>query len=329
MKKHYISVAMCTYNGEKYIKEQIESILNQSCAIDELIIGDDGSSDDTIKIIYQTLKNTNIAYKIIENKKNLGYRKNFENVIAQTKGDIIFLSDQDDVWEFEKVKILVEDLDKEENNLLVFSDAYLVDKNLNKLSGSLWQGVYYDEVRGANESWLDLFLKGYYVTGAAMAFKRVVYERAYPFSEIWHHDGWLAICASLYGNVVEEPRKLILYRQHESNQIGANTQNDIQSILVNKVKILKNISLTQKKDRALICERYQELYNRYYDRVENLNESKLKKALEAQELLCTISKKRKMYSLKVIIVCWYKEYYKLYRKRPIGSMIGDVISCWV
>lgn len=99
-----ISVAMCTFNGEKYIKEQIESIINQSLVPDEIVICDDCSKDNTINIIKETLANWSGKANLIINEDNLGYRKNFEKAISLCNGDIIFLSDQDDVWDNCKLK---------------------------------------------------------------------------------------------------------------------------------------------------------------------------------------------------------------------------------
>lgn len=101
-----ISVAMCTFNGEKYIKEQIESIINQSLVPDEIVICDDCSKDNTLNIIKETLDNWPGKVQLVVNEKNLGYRKNFEKSISLCNGDIIFLSDQDDVWNRNKIEIM-------------------------------------------------------------------------------------------------------------------------------------------------------------------------------------------------------------------------------
>ena len=249
MKKHYISVAMCTYNGAKYVAEQLNSIINQTYPVDEIVIGDDGSTDDTVGIVKNILESSKMEYLIIQNKVNLGYRKNFENVIANTKGDIIFLSDQDDVWANGKVETLVNDLEQDKDYLLAFSDAYLVDSKLNKKTESLWESVCYTKNKRNFKSWTELFCSGYYVTGATVAFRKELFEKAYPFSDIWHHDGWLAIFAAMYGKVYEEKEKLILYRQHENNQIGAVTGTSLIEKIKIKIDILKKISKNQKKQR--------------------------------------------------------------------------------
>ncbi|MGN8886887.1 glycosyltransferase family 2 protein [Blautia sp. HCP28S3_G10] len=329
MKEHYISVAMCTYNGEKYVAEQIKSILSQSHPIDEIVIGDDGSTDKTVEIVEQILKTSKVKYKIIQNKTNLGYRKNFENAIANTTGDIIFLSDQDDVWIKEKVKILLRDLDEKEEYLLVFSDAYLVDGQLNKMEGSLWESVYYLKNKCKFNNCLELFLNGYYVTGATVAFKRTLFEKAYPFSEIWQHDGWLGILAALYGDVFAEEQKLILYRQHGNNQIGAEIPQTIKEKINCKFNTLKSIAGEQAKQRIRTYRRFEELYERQKNSADIIALEKIKACVKAQKSFSMISAKRKINSLKIIVVHWVNGDYRRYRKKPIGFCLGDILSCFL
>nr|WP_296155053.1 glycosyltransferase family 2 protein [uncultured Blautia sp.] len=329
MKKHYISVAMCTYNGEKYVAEQLKSILNQNHPVDEIVIGDDGSTDRTVEIIEEILKTSKVKYKIIQNETNLGYRKNFENVIANTKGDIIFLSDQDDVWLEEKVKTLINDLEQDEQYMLVFSDAYIVDSTLNKMSESLWDSVCYNNNRRRFNNWTEMLCSGYYVTGATVAFRRALFEKAYPFSDLWHHDGWLAMFASLYGKIYEEKEKLILYRQHADNQIGAITENSLREKIKNKIIILKKISKNQRVGRSTNAQRYRELYERIKMLDNNKDVYVIKNCVEAQNVMTQIGNVNKIRSLKVIIDCCLKGYYKKYRKKPFGFCMGDIISCFI
>lgn len=125
-----ISVAMCTYNGEKYIREQLESIINQSMLPDEIVICDDCSKDTTLEILKDTLNSYNGIVQLVSNKHNLGYRKNFEKAISLCHGDIIFLSDQDDVWNKDKIEIIKTEIEKDKNILLAFHDVEIVDENL-------------------------------------------------------------------------------------------------------------------------------------------------------------------------------------------------------
>ena len=123
-RKEKVSVAMATYNGEKYIKEQIETILNNLDDKDELVISDDGSSDMTIEIIN---KINDKRIKLLEGPRK-GLKKNFENAIKNTTGDVIFLSDQDDIWMENKVEKVLECFNNN-NYILIQHDAVVVDEN--------------------------------------------------------------------------------------------------------------------------------------------------------------------------------------------------------
>lgn len=122
------SVAMCTYNGAKYIREQLDSILNQSHLVDEIVICDDGSIDETIEIIKRIKRNTAIPISIYINEPHLGVNLNFEKAIKLCQGDIIFLSDQDDIWEENKVDTIIGYFSTHEDKNVVFGDAVLINR---------------------------------------------------------------------------------------------------------------------------------------------------------------------------------------------------------
>lgn len=217
-----ISVAMCTYNGEKYVKEQLMSIISQTVLPDEIVICDDRSSDNTIDVVKKALKDWNGICQIIVNEKNLGYRKNFERAIELCHGEYIFLSDQDDVWDSKKIEYMINEIKKDEEILLVFHDAELVDHNLESLGITLWQrlGAYINELKNND---FRRILESNVVQGSACLIKRELFEYATPFPEIAVHDEWLALVAIAKGKIY--PLNLVLskYRQSESNAIGAGT----------------------------------------------------------------------------------------------------------
>ncbi|MCC8103533.1 MAG: glycosyltransferase family 2 protein [Clostridiales bacterium] len=214
------SVAMCTYNGEAYIREQLQSILDQDVPVDEMIVADDGSADGTVEIVREVLSQSDICYELMINKKNLGFRKNFEQAIARTHGEIIFLSDQDDVWKREKVRVTWAYFQEHPDGLLAFSNAEVVDENRNPQDMDLWDSVLLKKELYPAVDWRRLFLKGWYVTGAATAIRRELFDDARPFPETCYHDAWLGMRAALRDGVVPLPEKLICYRQHAGNQIG-------------------------------------------------------------------------------------------------------------
>jgi len=225
-----VSVALCTYNGGKYISEQIESILNQTIKVDEIVICDDSSSDTTVEIInrFQS-ENKNIFLHINETK--LGIIKNFEKCIRITSGDIIFLSDQDDIWLPEKAELLIAALELKHHNLLVFSDGVLIDDTNEKLAGNqtLWgkwgftqemQAAWRDNIR----AFYDLSKNNNKITGATLAFKSRLKNYIFPFElplNYWH-DAWLGLVAASRGGLVFVDKATILYRIHSEQQIGIN-----------------------------------------------------------------------------------------------------------
>lgn len=205
-----ISVCMATYNGEKFIKEQIDSILCQLGPNDELVISDDGSTDDTIKII-KSYDDSRIY--VHHHKTDRGYTKNFENALNHATGDIFFLSDQDDVWMIDKVPTLLKYLEESD---LVMSDAMVVDENLNVIYPS-----HFQRANVKKGFWIN-FAKTRYV-GACMAFNKKVYDAVLPFppnQKLCVHDYWISLLGELYfkTKLIKEP--LIKYRRHGKNLTG-------------------------------------------------------------------------------------------------------------
>lgn len=202
-----ISVCMATYNGEKYIKEQIMSILKQIKDNDEFIISDDKSTDNTRKIVEEI---NDPRIKLVINEGENGYTKNFENALKKSSGDTIFLSDQDDVWVDNKVELMLKQL---ENSDMVISNAKIVDSNLEVINESHFQ------LYNVKKGFWNNFLKTRYI-GACMAFKREVLERALPFpkhQKYCAHDYWLTIISETFYEVSLEEEPLLLYRRHGDN----------------------------------------------------------------------------------------------------------------
>jgi glycosyltransferase involved in cell wall biosynthesis len=251
-----VSVAICTYNGEKYIEEQINSIINQTKKIDEIVLCDDRSSDKTVTIASEILNNCGIPYLIEVNSSNLGVVKNFEKAVGLTTGDVIFFSDQDDVWKLHKVELVISKFESVDSCVMVFSDADLVDENRNKIGTKLWETLSFSISEFTDKNFVEILLNRCVVTGATMAIRRDLYINTLPFNEFWVHDGWLAINASLYGKVIAIDQPLIEYRQHGGNVIGALKLNSIGRVK----KYLRNINILE-KERKLRVDRYNAFYN--------------------------------------------------------------------
>jgi glycosyltransferase involved in cell wall biosynthesis len=211
-----ISVCLATYNGEKYIVEQISSILSQLTEHDEVIISDDGSSDRTIEVI-NGIDDSRI--KLFINGSERGYSRNFENAIIHSKGDVIFLSDQDDVWVDGKVARMLQQLEKAP---MVISDAIIVDEELAVINESHFA------LRGVKKGFLINFIKTRYI-GACMAFRREILKKALPFpknTKLCAYDYWLTLIAEFYYTVELVNEGLILYRRHGLNaSTGGETSN--------------------------------------------------------------------------------------------------------
>lgn len=199
-----VSVCIATYNGEKYIREQLNSILSQLTVDDEIIISDDSSTDKTIEILRE-YKDPRI--RIFSGGKFHSPIFNFENALKQAKGDYIFLSDQDDIWLDNKVAKMVEAL---KQYSLVVSDCYVVDKDCNIIRDSFF-------TKQPTPGILKNIIKNNYI-GCCMALRREVLTKALPFpKQIAMHDIWLGLCGSLYYKAIFIPDKLILYRRHGNN----------------------------------------------------------------------------------------------------------------
>ncbi|MDM0011096.1 glycosyltransferase family 2 protein [Variovorax sp. J22P168] len=226
-----ISVALCTHNGARYIAEQVRSICLQTLPPTEIVLSDDASTDDGVQVAKATLEacmqekpGLHIAFRSFRNDPALRVTKNFEQAVRACTGELIALSDQDDVWHPERLARMHAEFARRPDLLLLHTDARLVDGSLKPLGNTLFHAL---EVQPFELDWLhggrafDVFLRRNLVTGATTLFRRSLLEQALDFPREWLHDEWLGIVASAVGRVdaLEDP--LIDYRQHESNQIGA------------------------------------------------------------------------------------------------------------
>lgn len=214
-----ISVAMCTYNGEKYVRDQLESIIYQTLQPDEVIICDDCSSDSTVKVIENVMGQWTGSWKLVRNRKNQGYRKNFQQAISLCQGDFIFLSDQDDVWNKKKLATEYPYFEDDEV-ILVFHDAEIVDENLKQISPSFWKNLGFNYTSFEKGDYSRL-LRENLIQGASCGFRRKLFELCKPpFPEEAIHDEWLGINATFLGKIIPIHKQLLKYRQTGHNQIG-------------------------------------------------------------------------------------------------------------
>lgn len=232
-----ISVCLTTHNGQAYILDQLQSILPQLAGGDEVIVSDDASTDDTLALI-ERLGDARI--RIIRQPVRAGATQNFFRALAEAQGDIIFLSDQDDVWLPDKVSECVALLGRYE---LVVSDARVTDAGLRETAPSLFglvrsrAGLVYNIIRCT-----------FY--GSGMAFRRSLWEAAQPLprGQYVAHDWWLGLIASLRSEVCFYPKPLYLYRRHsdtvtrvEQGSLLTRSSRPLSVKLLARVQVIYNL----------------------------------------------------------------------------------------
>ncbi|KUJ50503.1 glycosyltransferase family 2 protein [Chryseobacterium sp. JAH] len=218
-----ISVALCTYNGEKFLKQQLDSIIDQTVNVDEIIVCDDRSTDQTQRILSEYSAKFPDTFKIHINEKNLRSVKNFEKAISLCTGEIIFLSDQDDVWERNKVEVYIQHFQNNEKLQVICSNGFVIDDNHLKLDHyTVWDAPQFLEQQNKINHFKIFTLLGNYATGAAMAVKKSFAQQTLPFPDIesFHHDEWIAIVAAENDEFAFINEKLFSYRYHTNQQVG-------------------------------------------------------------------------------------------------------------
>lgn len=202
-----VSVCMATYNGDNFIYKQIASIIKQLGPLDEIVVVDDASSDNTIAILREFNDN---RIRIHEKPKNQGVIKSFEQSIKFSTGQIIFLCDQDDIWHAEKVHVMVESILKN-RCLAIVSDCRIINEDDEVTEQSFFAK------RGSRPGFLfNLWRNGY--LGCAMCFSANLKEVILPFpNKIFMHDEWIGLMADLSGEVMFIENKLFDYRRHQNN----------------------------------------------------------------------------------------------------------------
>ena len=231
-----ISIAMTTYNGEAYIEKQMMSLLNQTRKVDEIIICDDCSSDKTFELIEEIIKKYNVQNcKLVLNAENLGYRKNFKKSIGLTSGDLIFLCDQDDVWELDKIERF-EQIFMSNKKIFALNAAFtMIDANDQVIPYKDRKGFYnHDSIRGKAEEGeikkisYDILLRYNISPGCTMAFRSNLKEAFLKHTQsILPHDWEINLLASMKNGCYFFNTPMIKYRIHGKNTLGMNTDDHL------------------------------------------------------------------------------------------------------
>jgi len=217
-----VSVALCTYNGAAFLDAQLRSIRAQTLTPTEIVLSDDGSDDTTVAVAGRALAGFPEA-RLLRNPHPLGVVRNFEQAVTATHGELIALSDQDDLWALEKLQRMAARFADDPRLLLLHTDARLID-GVGAPSGATLFGSLevtrtdLDAVHAGDA--FRVYLRRNLATGATVVFRRSLLEAALPFPEEWVHDEWLAIIAAALSGADVLEEQLTDYRRHGSNQIG-------------------------------------------------------------------------------------------------------------
>jgi glycosyltransferase involved in cell wall biosynthesis len=202
-----ISVCMATYNGELFIGEQLDSIISQLDELSEIIIVDDCSTDRTISII-ESYEDQRIV--VLRNDKNMGVVRSFNRAIENAKHDVVFLSDQDDIWLDNKVRSILEIFEAKKSISLIYGNGVLIDEYGNFLGRNLF-------LRGVYSSFILQLIRPRFL-GCSMAFRKSFKNKIFPLpQDIAMHDWWIGLNHLYYGQVLYLSEPLIQYRRHRNS----------------------------------------------------------------------------------------------------------------
>ena len=250
-----ISVAMCTYNGEKFLNEQLNSFLWQTRLPDEIVICDDGSHDGTIDILENFSAWAPFPVKIYRNRLNLGYSKNFEKAGSLCSGDIIAFSDQDDVWDQKKLEEFERIMIDNSEVGFIFCDAEAVDEELNPLGYSFWDNSGLAKcftIFSKGEFTNFFFMQYHCILGATSAIRRSVYKSLVPIPPLWAYDEWVPFGSSVITKIAKVPYRFNKYRQHGNQCFGLGNIIESKKMILLKFNYKLNRMLILKQEAKLL-----------------------------------------------------------------------------
>lgn len=207
-----ITVVMATYNGERYIREQLDSIAAQTLQPTQIIIQDDSSNDDTVSIIQEYIPRLPIQLEI--NRQNIGYIHNFELALSKASGDFIALCDQDDLWEATKLEQLLSNIG---SSSLIYSNSLLIDSNGKSLNKTLADKLHNHFI--STHTSLS-FVYDNCVSAHALMFRKTLLSQLFPFPQHLYFDAWIAANAASVAGVKYLDLPLVKYRQHTTNTLS-------------------------------------------------------------------------------------------------------------
>lgn len=284
-----IDILMATYNGEKYLVEQLDSIINQTYRNWNLLIRDDNSTDKTLEIIQNYHKKDKRIKILKDNKGNLGIVRNFEELLKSSESEFIMFSDQDDIWVENKLDMYLKMIEKIKNKgFMIHSDAILFDKN----KSNILKDTFISK-KAINKGLENVFFN-YFVQGATILISKEIKNFILPFpKEVYLHDRYIHLISELFFERIFVNKALIYYRQHGDNQIGA--KNTVRELLSKRyfderdrqlIKVIYNKygSLLTEDKRKLIEEYFKitDIEKNRFNRFLNLKKSKISIPLKKQ-----------------------------------------------
>jgi glycosyltransferase involved in cell wall biosynthesis len=228
-----LSVALCTWNGEKFLRAQLESIAAQTRPVQEIVICDDCSTDATPRIARDFAAKSSLPVRVEINASRLGVTRNFDKAISLCTGHIIFLCDQDDVWREDKVAKLAACFD-DSNVSLAFSNAEVVREDLSPAGYNLWQSIWFDvreqeRVRAGDA--LPVLLRHAIAAGSTLAFRASYVPMILPIPDLPHcHDIWITLLIACVARIYPLNDNLLRHRIHSANTVGMQNHNLLSQI---------------------------------------------------------------------------------------------------
>ena len=218
-----LSVALCTYNGGPYLGDQLASIAGQTRPPDELVVCDDGSSDDTVAVLGRFAADAPFPVRWSVNPATLGSTRNFDRAVNLCHGDLIATCDQDDIWRPDKLAVMEAVFRDDPGVALAASDADLIGPGGEPAGGRLWDAVGFAPAHRAEFAagrGVGVLIRQTCLTGATMVFRAGLRDLAGPFPQVWVHDAWLAFIAAAAADIRLVLEPLVQYRLHPRQQIG-------------------------------------------------------------------------------------------------------------
>jgi glycosyltransferase involved in cell wall biosynthesis len=228
-----VSVVLTTCDSEAYLAPQLASVVGQRRPVDEIVVGDDASTDDTRSILTRLLPHDpSVTLHVVERDRRVGFRANVESTAQLATGDVICFADHDDVWRDDKVERILAALDGR-TRAAVFTNGRIINAPGNVQRTDLWGRAGFDHAdRRAMRAGdaLRVLLEKRVVTGAALACTRDLLDVALPVPDSAVHDHWIALVAATCGELIPLDEPLIDYRVHDANAIGLSTRNPLHEL---------------------------------------------------------------------------------------------------